>query len=35
MGTAIFFTLKKLGFLRVNAKTELTGLDLTEHGMPS
>ena len=32
MGCAIFFTLKKLGILRVNAKTELKGLDLVEHG---
>ena len=32
MGVAIFFTLKKLGILRVSAKTELKGLDLTEHG---
>ena len=31
-GLAIFFTLKKLGILRVSAKTELKGLDLTEHG---
>ena len=32
MGVAIFFTLKKFGILRVSAKTELKGLDLTEHG---
>ena len=32
MGAAIFFTLKRLGILRVSAKTELKGLDLTEHG---
>ena len=32
MGLAIFFTLKKLGILRVSAKTELKGLDLVEHG---
>ena len=32
MGLAIFFTLKRLGILRVSAKTELKGLDLTEHG---
>ena len=32
MGLAIFFTLKKLGILRVSPKTELKGLDLTEHG---
>ena len=32
MGTAIFFTLKRLGILRVSAKTELKGLDVTEHG---
>ncbi len=31
-GAAIFFTMKKLGVLRVSAKTELKGLDLTEHG---
>ena len=31
-GLAIFFALKKLGILRVSAKTELKGLDTTEHG---
>ena len=31
-GLAIFFALKKLGILRVSEKTELKGLDLTEHG---
>ena len=31
-GAAIFFTLKKLGILRVSPKTELKGLDLVEHG---
>ena len=31
-GLLIFFTLKKLGILRVSAKTELKGLDVTEHG---
>ena len=31
-GSAIFFALKKLGILRVPAKTELKGLDLVEHG---
>ena len=31
-GLAIFFALKKAGILRVNAKTELKGLDVTEHG---
>jgi len=31
-GLAIFFALKKLGILRVSAKTELKGLDITEHG---
>ena len=31
-GAAIFFTLKKLGILRVPAKTELKGLDIVEHG---
>ncbi|MBQ6245653.1 MAG: ammonium transporter, partial [Kiritimatiellae bacterium] len=31
-GSAIFFTLKRLGILRVPAKTELKGLDLVEHG---
>ena len=31
-GLAIFFALKKLGILRVSAKTELKGLDVTEHG---
>ena len=31
-GLAIFFTLKKLGILRVSATTELKGLDITEHG---
>jgi Amt family ammonium transporter len=32
MGLAIFFALKKFGILRVSEKTELKGLDLTEHG---
>ena len=32
MGSAIFFALKKFGILRVSPKTELKGLDLTEHG---
>lgn len=32
MGLAIFHSLKKAGILRVSAKTELKGLDLTEHG---
>ena len=32
----IFFTiLKKLDFLRADAADELTGLDITEHGLPS
>ncbi len=31
-GLAIFFALKKFGILRVSAKTELKGLDVTEHG---
>ena len=31
-GLAIFFALKKLGILRVSEKTELKGLDVTEHG---
>ena len=31
-GLAIFLALKKLGILRVSAKTELKGLDITEHG---
>ena len=31
-GAAVFFTLKRLGILRVSAKTELKGLDLVEHG---
>ena len=31
-GSAIFFVLKRLGILRVSPKTELKGLDLTEHG---
>ena len=31
-GLAIFVALKKLGILRVSAKTELKGLDVTEHG---
>ena len=31
-GLAIFFALKKLGILRVSTKTELKGLDMTEHG---
>ncbi len=31
-GCAIFFALKKLGILRVAAKTELQGLDIAEHG---
>ena len=32
MGLVIFFALKKLGILRVSSKTELKGLDITEHG---
>ena len=32
MGMLIFFILKKCGILRVEAKTELKGLDLVEHG---
>ena len=32
VGLAIFFVLKKCGILRVSAKTELKGLDVTEHG---
>ena len=28
---AIFFALKRLGILRVSEKTELKGLDVTEH----
>ena len=32
MGLAIFFALKALGILRVDPKTELKGLDVTEHG---
>ena len=32
IGLAIFFALKKLGILRVSEKTELKGLDVTEHG---
>lgn len=31
-GLAIFYTLKKCGILRVSEKTELKGLDVTEHG---
>ena len=31
-GLAIFFALKKAGILRVSEKTELKGLDVTEHG---
>lgn len=31
-GLAIFFALKRLGILRVSEKTELKGLDVTEHG---
>ena len=31
-GLLIFFILKKCGILRVSEKTELKGLDLTEHG---
>ena len=31
-GLVIFFALKKFGILRVSAKTELKGLDVTEHG---
>ena len=31
-GLLLFWTLKKLGILRVDAKTELKGLDITEHG---
>ena len=31
-GVVIFFALKRLGILRVSSKTELKGLDLTEHG---
>ncbi len=29
----IFFTLKKIGFLRVSAEEEQAGLDISEHGM--
>ena len=32
MGLLVFFVLKKFGILRVSAKTELKGLDITEHG---
>ena len=32
MGLAIFFALKALRILRVDPKTELKGLDVTEHG---
>lgn len=32
MGLLIFSILKKMGILRVSAKTELKGLDVTEHG---
>jgi Amt family ammonium transporter len=32
MGLAIFFALKEFGILRVSEKTELKGLDVTEHG---
>ena len=32
IGLAIFFALRKLGILRVSEKTELKGLDVTEHG---
>lgn len=31
-GTAIFAALRKAGILRVSARTELKGLDITEHG---
>lgn len=31
-GFVVFYTLKKLGILRVPAKVELKGLDITEHG---
>ena len=31
-GATLFFVLKKLGILRVSAKTELKGLDIAEHG---
>ncbi len=32
MGLIVFYILKKCGILRVSAKTELKGLDVTEHG---
>ena len=32
VGMSIFFVLKKCKILRVDAKTELKGLDVTEHG---
>ena len=32
VGLAIFYTLKHFGILRVSSKTELKGLDVTEHG---
>lgn len=32
MGSAIFYSLKKARILRVSEKTELRGLDVTEHG---
>ena len=31
-GLLLFYILKKLGILRVDAKTEMKGLDITEHG---
>ena len=32
LGLVLFYVLKRLGMLRVDAKTELKGLDVTEHG---
>lgn len=35
MGSILFGVLKALGFLRASAKDEVTGLDASEHGLPS
>lgn len=35
MGSILFASLKALGLLRASAKSEVMGLDATEHGLPS
>jgi len=32
---SLFFCLKQVGLLRVDAKEEIEGLDIAEHGMPA